>query len=371
MIPRRASLVRRLAPLLSATLLAACQAGGEARAFRGVALSAPVSRPPFTLTDVNGQPFDFVRATQDKVALVFFGYTHCPDICPLHMANIAAVLKQMPHEERSRIVTIFVTTDPERDTPEHLKSWLANFDPSFVGLTGTPDELARVQEAFGLKPGYREYVPGADSANYLMAHAAQVFAFARDGNAYLIYPFGIRQEDWANDLPRLARDASGATLRRELAAAARERTMEVQQAKEAPVAMGGLMVTQAVIAEPPSLTVASAYLVINNDTPQADTLVAVAADLATRAEIHETMGTGEMRHMMPVTSLPLPPRTETRMQPGGMHIMLHELRRSIKAGDTVTLYLSLSRAGALEARATVVPYADLERALAAPDTTRR
>lgn len=372
MAPRRTSIPAGLAGLALVTLLGACRGGEEARAFRGVALSAPTTKPSFTLPDVTGRPFDFVAETRDKVALVFFGYTHCPDICPLHMANIAAVLKQMPHEERARIVTVFVTTDPERDTPERLRTWLANFDPSFVGLTGTPDELARVQELFNLKPAFREYVPGADSANYFVAHGAQVYAFARDGHGYLVYPFGIRQEDWANDLPKLARDASGATLRRELAAAARAQAIEMARPADAPaVTMGGLVVTTAVVPEPASMTEAAVYLVFRNDTPQADTLVAVAADLATRAEVHETMGTGEMRHMMAVQSLPIPAHTEVRMAPGGVHIMLHDLRRPVKAGDTITLYLSLARAGAMEAQATVVPYAELERALAAPDTGRK
>lgn len=369
---RRPSFALRLAPLALIALLGGCRGGEAARSFRGVALSAPTPKPSFTLNDVNGRPFDFVAETRDKVALIFFGYTHCPDICPLHMANIAAVLRQMPHEERQRIVTVFVTTDPERDTPERLRSWLANFDPSFVGLTGTPDELARAQELFNLRPAFREYVPGADSANYFVAHGAQVYAFARDGNGYLVYPFGIRQDDWANDLPKLARDASGATLRRELAAAAQAQAIEMTRPTDAPaVTMGGLVVTQAVVPEPASMTEAAAYLVFKNDTPQADTLVAVAADLATRAEVHETMGTGEMRHMMAMQALPLPARSEVRMTPGGIHIMLHDLRRPVKAGDTITLYLSLARAGALEAQATVVPYAELERALAAPDSARK
>jgi hypothetical protein len=85
-----------------------------------------------------------------------------------------------------------------------------------------------------------------------------------------------------------------------------------------------------------------------------------------RAEIHETMGEGEMRHMMAVPTIVLPPRSETKLAPGGKHVMLLQLRRTLKRGDSVTLYLSLARAGALEVRATVVPYDELEKALANP-----
>jgi cytochrome oxidase Cu insertion factor (SCO1/SenC/PrrC family)/copper(I)-binding protein len=327
-----------------------------------VALTTPIARPSLILTDFNSRPYDFAAETRDKVALLFFGYTHCPDVCPLHMANIAAVLRQMPSEDRARVVTVFVTTDPERDTPDRLRAWLANFDPSFVGLTGTKEELALAQQSLGLAEATREYV-NADSASYFVGHGAQVFAFARDGYAYTIYPFGIRQEDWANDLPRLIRDATGAEIRRDLAAQAKAKQLNIAPEQPASVTMGGLIVTQAVVAEPASQDEAAAYLTLKNDTPQADTIVAIAADLAVRGEIHETMAEGEMRHMMSTPSLAIPARTETKLAPGGTHVMLMQLRKKLAPGDTVKLFLSLARAGALEVAAPVVPYAELEKAL--------
>ena len=361
MSPRNRLVLSCPAALLSS--VPACADRQPVSYFRGVAVSTPIQKPSFTLTDFNGRPYDFVSETRDRVTLLFFGYTHCPDVCPLHMANIAAVLKQMPFADRARVVTVFVTTDPERDTPTQLREWLGNFDPSFVGLTGTKEELARVQQWLGLREAGREYL-NADSVNYFVSHAAQVYAFARDGLAYTIYPFGIRQEDWAVDLPKLVRDATGATIRRELAAQLKANALTVAPEGIAPaVTLGGLYVAQAVVAEPASPDEAAAYLTVRNDTPQEDTLVAVAADLAGRAEVHETMGEGEMRHMMVVKALPLPARSETRLAPGGTHVMLFQLRKALHAGDTVTLYLSLARAGAVEVRASVVPYAELEKAL--------
>lgn len=356
------SLISNRWSLVASLLLVACSSdgGGEAR-YRGVALPAPMPKPSFTLTDFNGQPYDFAAQTRDKVGLLFFGYTHCPDVCPLHMANIAAVLRQMPAEDRSRIVTVFVTTDPERDTPERLRAWLGNFDPSFVGLTGSHAELAAVQQMVGLPEATREYL-NADSVNYFVGHGAQVFAFARDGYAYTIYPFGIRQEDWANDLPRLVK-ATGSEIRRDLAAQAKSDALTVGAGKESPVTMEGLVVTQAVVAEPASMDEAAAYLTIQNNTAQDDTLVAIAADVAVRGEVHETMGEGEMRHMMSTPTLVIPARKETKLAPNGDHIMLMQLKKKIVAGDSVTLYLSLARVGAVEVRAPVVPYADLEKFL--------
>ena len=355
------SLIASRWSLVATFVLTACSGDGSGDArYRGVALPSPMPTPSFTLTDFNGQAYDFAAKTRDKVGLLFFGYTHCPDVCPLHMANIAAVLRQMPAEDRARIVTVFVTTDPERDTPERLRSWLGNFDPTFVGLTGSRAELASVQQMLGLPEAMREFV-NADSANYFVAHGAQVFAFARDGNAYTIYPFGIRQEDWANDLPRLVK-ATGAEIRRDLAAQAKSDQLNPPPA--APAAEENAMViSKAVVAEPASMDEAAAYITFQNNTAQEDTLVAIAADVSVRAEVHETMGEGEARHMMSMPALVIPARKETRLAPNADHIMLVQLKKKVVAGDSVTLYLSLSRLGPVEVRAPVIPYAELEKFL--------
>jgi cytochrome oxidase Cu insertion factor (SCO1/SenC/PrrC family)/copper(I)-binding protein len=356
--------------LVAGLCLIACNGdSGTVGTVRGVALPTPLAKPSFSLIDVNARRYDFAAETRDKVALLFFGYTHCPDVCPLHMANIAAVLKRMPAEDRARVVTVFVTTDPERDTPERLKEWLGNFDPSFVGLTGNKAELSQALRSVGLPEATREYI-NADSANYFVQHGAQVFAFARDGMAYTIYPFGMRQEDWANDLPLLVRDATGAGIRRALAAQAKgELGAPPDQATATDENV--LVISKAVVAEPATEDEAAAYLTFANKTFQEDTLVAVAADLAARGEVHETMGEGEMRHMMSTPTLVLPVGSEVKLAPGGTHIMLTQLRRKLVAGDTVKLYLSLARLGPVEVKAPVVPYAELEKFLGLSGVTKK
>ena len=154
-------------------------------------LGDPWTKPEFTLTDVNGQPFDFRAGTDGYLTLLFFGYTHCPDVCPLHMANLAAVLDALPGDVRVNTKVVFATTDPARDTPAVLKKWLGNFDPTFIGLTGTADEMAAAQRAAGIPVSVAE-PPKADGS-YLVGHAAQVIAYTRDGLAHVVYPFGTRQ----------------------------------------------------------------------------------------------------------------------------------------------------------------------------------
>lgn len=180
----------------------------ETQGFRGLVLDMRLTKPDFTLTDTRGQPFHFRQATHGKLTLLFFGYTNCPDVCPVHMANIAAVLHRLPYEVTSQLRVVFVTTDPERDTPKQLRSWLDNFDPSFIGLRGSVDEVNRIQVGLGLPPTVRQDVGNGD---YSVGHAAQVLAFSpADDRAHVMYPFGTRQQDWAHDLPKLVSDKWGA-----------------------------------------------------------------------------------------------------------------------------------------------------------------
>jgi protein SCO1/2 len=133
--------------------------------------------------------------------MLFFGYTHCPDVCPIHMGNIAAVLKDLGVERRRAVEVVFVSTDPERDTPERIRSWLDRFDPAFVGLRGDRALVDSIQRSLGLPPSILE--PRSADGSYAVGHAAQVLAFSPDGPARVVYPFGTRQADWAHDLPLL------------------------------------------------------------------------------------------------------------------------------------------------------------------------
>lgn len=195
-----------------ATVLTACS--GSARragaasasekdpnALRGAVLNPPQPKPHFTLTDTHGRPFHFRRQTDGYVTLLFFGYTHCPDVCPIHMANIAAVLKQIAPDIADRVKVVFVTTDPARDSAARLRSWLDNFDPDFIGLRGAPDSVAALERKLGLAPAVIEQRDS--SGGYTVGHAAYVLAFTPDNKERVLYGFGTRQVDWAHDLPKL------------------------------------------------------------------------------------------------------------------------------------------------------------------------
>jgi protein SCO1/2 len=176
---------------------------GEGSTWGGTPIDPALPRPDFTLTDTDGRPFDFAAETGGQLTLLFFGYTNCPDVCPVHMATLATALRT-PGLPEPRVV--FVTTDPERDTPERLSQWLAQFGiEGVVGLTGTVEEIAAAESSAQVAGSMIEPDGAAgDDGDYEVGHAAQMIAYSPNDQAHVVYPFGVRSEDWARDLPRLA-----------------------------------------------------------------------------------------------------------------------------------------------------------------------
>ena len=175
--------------------------GGTVGELRGSVIDTPIPKPALTLTDTHGEAFDLRAETEGYLTLVFFGYTHCPDICPVHMANLGAAFGVLAAELRDRTKVIFVSTDPERDTAERLRTWLDRFDRAFIGLRGSVDDINAALSSMQL-PGVA-VVPGEHESDPMIGHPAAVLAFSPDGLARVRYAFGVRQADWAHDLPLL------------------------------------------------------------------------------------------------------------------------------------------------------------------------
>jgi len=175
--------------------------------YRGGLVNPPLPKPKFTLPDTSGAPFDLFKNTQGYVTLLFFGYTHCPDMCPLQMALIGNALKKMPAELANQFKVIFVTTDPARDDTKTIRSWLDNFDKRFIGLTGTDAAIRSAQIASNLPPA--EKSPVRPDGGYEVGHAVFVFAYTKDNLAHVIYPVGVKLEDLTHDLPQLINETWG------------------------------------------------------------------------------------------------------------------------------------------------------------------
>lgn len=176
----------------------------SASAYRGGLVNPPLPKPSFILTDTSGRSYDFSARTRGSITLLFFGYTHCADMCPMQMATIARALHRLPPDVADQFKVVFVTTDPDRDTPQVLRAWLDHFDKRFVGLTGSQHAIDAAETAAGL-PIAKKYPPNADG-DYSVDHAAFVLAYSKDNFAHVIYPVGVAQDDWSHDLPYLAND---------------------------------------------------------------------------------------------------------------------------------------------------------------------
>jgi protein SCO1/2 len=170
--------------LLALLALGSCGQGKPA--FRGVDITGAEYAQGWELADQNGQ----VRTIKDfagKVVIVFFGYTQCPDVCPTSMQELAEV-KRLLGQDGERLQGVFITVDPDRDTPELLKSYMANFDPSFVALrASTPEQLAQVTKEFKI---YYKKVEGKTSTSYTMDHSAGSFTFDPQGRVRLYNRYG-------------------------------------------------------------------------------------------------------------------------------------------------------------------------------------
>lgn len=309
--------------------------GDSAPELRGAVLPVALPKPDFTLTDTRGEAYDFRERTAGKLTLLFFGFTNCPDVCPVHMANVAAVLRGLPAEQRNQIEVVFVSADPARDTPERIRQWLDAFDPKFVGLRGTLDEINTLLDELRLPPVVIDEPD--ENGNYNVGHPAQILAFTPDDLLRVVYPFGLRQADWAHDLPKLLRYTDG-------------------EAK----ARRGVEATTAYVPAPAVDGPAALYVKVTNHGKKDDVIVGAVSSVAGRIELHrQVLRDGRVR-MEQIHEIALPAGGTATLEPGGDHFMLMDLRRRLVPGDTFTMELSLRQGGTVPVEAVVVDYADLE-----------
>ncbi len=169
-------------------------------AFHGTVLQGSEPVKDFTLTSMHGQPVK-LSDFQDKIVVLYFGYTFCPDVCPTTLSEIKKALALLG-PAASEFQVIMITVDPERDTPAVLNEYMAQFDPGFLGLTGTVSEIQNIAAPFGV---YFAKQADPSSAQYLMEHTASVLVINRKGALKLLWPYGTPAADMADDLRYLLR----------------------------------------------------------------------------------------------------------------------------------------------------------------------
>lgn len=292
---------------------------------RGMILDPPRARPDFILTDQDGAPYDFAKATSGQLTFLFFGYTYCPDICPITMATLSAALSDSIGVG-GRIV--FVSTDPARDTPERLKEWLKPFGSNVVGLTGTLEQVESAQRAAGSIVAIPE-APNAKGA-YVVGHSSAVTVYTPDDLAHLQLGSGTTQADWMQEIALIHANPEW------------NRTT-------------GMEVTD-VVASVPVAGSGAVYLSITNNGPD-DRLKGVSTPVAGAASLHATNG----NTMSDATDIALPTGRTVRLTPGGSHIMTTGPLTQLKVGDAFDLTLRFAESRPVTVSVKVVSYDDLAR----------
>lgn len=169
--------------------------------YQGSLIEPPVPAPDFELVDQDGQLFS-LSEHKDKVILIFFGYTHCPDVCPVTLTDFKKIKAQLGNQSKD-VIFLFITTDPERDTTEQLMNYLKNFDPEFIGLTDERSAMEPIWQDYGV---YQAKVESGDPDNYLVDHSARTYIIDKNGGLRLTYLFGTGSEVIAEDVAHLLKE---------------------------------------------------------------------------------------------------------------------------------------------------------------------
>ncbi|MBE2997483.1 SCO family protein [Nocardiopsis sp. HNM0947] len=194
---------RTAAPLAALALigLTACSASAEADHYLDLS-DQPMPASAVELSTVDGRDWTFTDVADDRLTLLFFGYTSCPDVCPMTMAELNLALEEAEAESGDLYDVVMVTTDPARDTDEQLGTWLERFDPDFQGVRGDIDATVEAASDYGIPVEAPEETDG----DYLVSHGERIAVLTPDGEAAGFIDDGTGSEDIAALLPDLAED---------------------------------------------------------------------------------------------------------------------------------------------------------------------
>lgn len=168
---------------------------------RGSVIDSSAPAPEIVLAATDGSTYS-LRERQGRVALIFFGYTSCPDVCPATLSEMREVRKALG-ERAADVDMLFITVDPARDSLERMGKYVSLFDPAILGLTGSPEALESVYRAYGVTV---EFQTETTAAGYLVTHSSRVYGVDRTGKLRLTYPFGTAVDDIVQDVRYLLKE---------------------------------------------------------------------------------------------------------------------------------------------------------------------
>jgi protein SCO1/2 len=304
-------------------------AGEQPHAFHGIVSQSPPHAADFTLTSHTGRPVS-LGDFQGKLVLLYFGYTFCPGICPTTLAEVAQALQTLGPKETEKVQVLMISVDPERDTPARLAGYLAHFSASFLGLTGTPDEIATAAASYGIY--YKKY-EGTPENGYVVDHTSMVIVVDEKGFVQLLFPFGTPAQAMADDLAALLHTAASAS--------------DGPQIQVENVWGRSL---------PEVVTSNDFYMVIRNRGNAPDKLVGGRSPACGMVMLYEgyTTPQGAMG-MRPVQEgfIEVPPAGMVELKTGGLHIMCMHKKQDFMSGIHLPLTLEFERFGEITVQVSI------------------
>lgn len=172
-------------------------------AFHGTVINPPLPVTDFTLQTGETETFRLSDAG-GKIVLLFFGYTSCPDVCPVTLATFKQVHERMG-EDAKQVAFVMITADPERDTPEKVKAYVSQFNTDFIGLSGNLSDLEKIWQELGV---FVEKQDTDSAAGYLVSHTSSVYVLDQNGDLLMMFPYGTTAIDMADDLVELLKQSN-------------------------------------------------------------------------------------------------------------------------------------------------------------------
>jgi protein SCO1/2 len=295
----------------------------------------------FTLTNHHGantQLSDF----KGKVVVMSFGFTSCPDICPVTLNQLKRLMNNLG-DHSGELQNLFVTIDPKRDTPNVLKEYMEYFDPSFIGLTGKLDEIKNVARQYH-SSFKRHNLSSKDE--YVFGHTLSVFLVDQEGRLRGHYKI-------ASEFKRLLKDVEILVYSKGIK---KQLTPLKEETAEALLEVEGAWVR----ALPPTVNSTVAYMTILNKSNKADQLISIRSPLAKLTEVHESYTQNGMGLMRRIDDVVIPANGSLKLEPRGFHAMMMDIKKVPKEGEKIPLILSFRHAG------DVSVYADVRKEMGVP-----
>lgn len=170
--------------------------------FHGTVINPPLPVTDFSLQTANEEVFR-LSEQKGKVVLLFFGYTSCPDVCPVTLATFKQVNDNLG-EDAQKVRFVMITADPDRDTPDKVAEYAARFNPEFIGLSGDMTALASIWKELGV---FVEKQESGSAAGYLVSHTASVYVLNQSGSLFMTFPYGTTATEIADDIRQILKDS--------------------------------------------------------------------------------------------------------------------------------------------------------------------